>query len=102
MHYMLLYDYVDDYPERRTPLRPVHLAHAQAAVERGELVLGGAFADQPYAGVLVFSGDSAAVAERFAANDPYVREGLVRKWQVRQWVTVVGRDAAAPVAIVRS
>ena len=47
MHYVLLYDYVDDYLEKRKPLRSAHLAYARSAVNRGELVLGGAFADAP-------------------------------------------------------
>ncbi len=42
MHYLLFYDAVPDYAERRLPYRAAHLAHARAAVERGELVLGGA------------------------------------------------------------
>jgi len=60
-------------------------------------VLGGAFADPVDGAVLVFKGDSPAVAEKFAAADPYVRNGLVTKWRVRPWTTVVGDDAAAPV-----
>ena len=40
MHYLLFYDVVEDYAARRMALRAAHLAHARAAVERGELVLG--------------------------------------------------------------
>lgn len=97
MHYLLIYDVVDDYVERRTPLRPAHLAHARAAVARGELVLGGALANPPDAAILLFRGESPAAAEAFAAADPYVLNGLVRQWRVREWITVVGRDAEAPV-----
>jgi uncharacterized protein YciI len=43
-HWLLLYELVDDYLDRRTPLRPEHLALAQAAHERGELVMAGALA----------------------------------------------------------
>ena len=31
--------------------------------------------------------------------DPYVRNGLVTRWQVREWTTVVGPNAAAPVQL---
>ena len=61
---------------------------------RGELVLGGALADPTDGAVLLFQGDTQAVAEAFAAADPYVRHGLVTRWRVRAWATVVG-DAAA-------
>ena len=40
-----------------------------------------------------FKGSSPEVAERFAEKDPYVINGLVKKWRVREWTTVVGRDA---------
>lgn len=97
MHYLLLYDVVPDYLVRRAPLRDEHLALARAAVARGELVLGGALAHPADGAVLLFRGDSPAVAERFAAADPYVRQGLVRAWRVREWTTVVGHDAEQPV-----
>jgi len=93
MHYLLLYDLVDDYVERRAPLRAEHLALARAAEGRGELVLGGALANPPDRAVLLFRGDSSAAAEAFAAADPYVKNGLVKSWRVREWTTVVGRDA---------
>ena len=96
MHYLLIYDVVDDYVDRRAPLRADHLAHARAAATRGELVLGGALADPPDQAILLFRGDSARAAEAFAAADPYVINGLVRRWRVREWTTVVGEHAEAP------
>lgn len=95
MHYLLFYDVVPDYVARRAPLRAEHLALAQAAHARGELILGGALADPVDGAVLVFRGDSPKVAEAFAAADPYVRNGLVTRWRVRTWTTVVGDGAAA-------
>ncbi len=98
-HYLLIYDYVDDYLETRKALRAAHLAHARLALDRGELVLGGAYAEPPYGGVLVFKADSPASVETFARHDPYVQNGLVTAWRVREWITVIGRDAIAPVAL---
>src|SRR5437016_1532634 len=84
-----------------TPARPrfraEHLALAWQASARGELILGGALAEPVDGAVLLFQGDSPAVAERFAATDPYVRNGLVSGWRVRPWTTVVGEAAATPV-----
>ena len=90
MHFLLIYDVVPDYSERRTPFRAEHVALARAAHARGELVLGGALADPIDGAVILFRGDSPAVAEAFAAADPYVRNGLVTNWRVRPWATVVG------------
>jgi uncharacterized protein YciI len=86
--YLLLYDVVDDYVERRTPFRAEHLAGAQAAYDAGVLVMAGALADPPDGAVLVFRTRDAA--EAFAAADPYVREGIVTTWKVRAWTVVVG------------
>jgi uncharacterized protein YciI/catechol 2,3-dioxygenase-like lactoylglutathione lyase family enzyme len=98
MHYLLMYDVVPDYVQRRAAFRDAHLALGRAAVARGELVLGGALADPPDGAVLLFQGPSPAAAEAFAAADPYVRNGLVTRWRVREWTTVVGPGAATPIA----
>jgi uncharacterized protein YciI len=93
MHYLLFYDVVDDYVTRRAPLRAAHIAHARDSIARDELVLAGAFANPPDGAMFLFRGTSPEMAERFAENDPYVTNGLVKKWRVREWTTVVGRDA---------
>lgn len=90
MHWLLLYDYVDDMAERRAPFRDAHLALAREAHEAGSLVAAGALVDPLDGALLVFSGEDGSVAEEFAANDPYVQEGLVTGWRVRQWMVVVG------------
>jgi uncharacterized protein YciI len=43
--------------------------------------------------VILFRGDSPAAAEDFARRDPYVVNGVVTRWYVREWTTVVGADA---------
>jgi uncharacterized protein YciI len=97
MHYLLIYDLCDDYLERRASWRDEHLKLARAAVARGELQLGGALVEPADNAILLFEGDSPAAAEAFANADPYVREGLVTRWRVRGWMTVVGERAANPV-----
>jgi uncharacterized protein YciI len=98
MHYLLFYDVVPDYVERRAAFREAHLTLGRAAVARGELVLGGALAHPVDGAVLLFQGPGPEVAEAFARADPYVRNGLVTRWRVREWTTVVGAGAAAPIA----
>jgi hypothetical protein len=71
-HFLLFYEVADDYGSRRGEFREAHLRRAWAASERGELLLGGALADPVDGAVLLFKGDSAGVAERFAEADPYV------------------------------
>jgi uncharacterized protein YciI len=93
MHYLLFYETVENYEEARKPFRAAHLQHAREAAARGELVLGGALAGPVDGAVILFRGVSAAAAERFANSDPYVTNGLVKSWRVREWTTVVGDEA---------
>jgi len=95
MHYLLNYTAAADYQKRREMYRQEHLTLAWEAVERGELVLGGAVGEPLTGALLVFVGDSPEVAERFAAADPYVRHGLVTQWTVQPWYTVAGTTPAA-------
>jgi uncharacterized protein len=97
MHYVMIYDYSADYLERRGQFRSGHLKLAWQSNARDELQLGGAFADPADGALLIFKCDSPAVPEQFAAADPYVKNGLVTRWKIRAWTTVVGRDAATPV-----
>ncbi len=97
MHYLLFYEFVPDYLERRPRYRAQHLQLAWQAHERGELVLAGALVDPVDGAVLLFRGDSPEIAQRFAAADPYVQHQLVRRWHVRGWTTVVGALAATPL-----
>lgn len=96
-HFLLFYETGEDYLARRPAYREAHLQKAWAAAERGELVLGGALADPVDGAVLLFRAPSREVVEAFAKADPYVVEGLVRNWRVREWTTVAGETAAAPV-----
>ena len=96
-HFLLFYTTAPDYLERRGQYRSDHLRHAWAFQERGELVLAGALADPADGAVLLFQGETPAAAEEFARSDPYVANGLVEKWKVREWTTVIGDLAVTPV-----
>jgi uncharacterized protein YciI len=97
VHYLLFYEVTDDYVARRAEFRFAHLEMAWKASERGELVLGGALANPVDGAVLLFKGDSPEVAEKFARVDPYVTNGIVKSWHIREWTTVAGEGAAKPI-----
>ena len=97
MHYLLIYDVVADYTTARAPYRKSHLLHAMAAHQRGEILLAGALANPADGAVLVFQGDSPKAAEDFARADPYVINGVVTNWRVREWTTVVGDNPSLRV-----
>jgi uncharacterized protein YciI len=89
MHYLLLYDYVENAVERRAPYREEHLRLAGEAKGRGELVMAGAFTDPVDGAALVFQAEDASAVEAFVRSDPYVANGIVTGWRVRPWTVVV-------------
>ncbi|MFE5837403.1 YciI-like protein [Arthrobacter sp. NPDC056493] len=98
MYAVLEYVYEENYLQTREAHRADHLRAAWEAVERGDLLLGGAVGDGPFSGLLVFTGENALQAARaFAAADPYVTGGVVTSWTARPWTTVVGKDATTPI-----
>ncbi len=94
-YYALLYDLVDDMVNRRVPFREEHLRLAREARERGELVLAGALTEPVDRALLVFHVDDKSKVEAFARKDPYVVNGLAKKWEVRPWNVVVGNEQPA-------
>jgi hypothetical protein len=96
-YFILFYDVVEDYVERRAAHRAEHLALAKAATERGELRYAGAYADPVDGAALVFRGEDEGVARAFVQADPYVRSGIVTSWRIRAWSVVVGVDFDGPL-----
>ena len=69
MHFLLLYDFVPDYLERRPAHRTEHLRLAWQSQARGELLLAGALADPVDGAVLLFQGENDGAARTFAEAD---------------------------------
>jgi uncharacterized protein YciI len=89
-YYLLFYDVVDDYVNRRSPYRDEHLRLIREAHARGELIMAGALADPADRAVLVFRATDPTTVETFVRKDPYVLNGLVNHWEVRRWMVVIG------------
>ena len=109
MHAILEYTYGDDYLEAREAHRSAHLTVAWQAVERGELLLGGAVGDGPYTGLLVFEGDDAVEIVRAMKEDgsgtlstigsltlcrSLLRAGLVDRFRVVMFPVITGATGA--------
>ncbi|HXG88699.1 MAG TPA: YciI-like protein [Vicinamibacterales bacterium] len=91
-YFALLYETIDDYVAQRAQFRSLHLERARESHARGELLLAGAFSDPVDGALLVFRAPDQATVEEFARHDPYVINGLIKKWQVRAWNVVLGND----------
>ena len=93
MYYILFYEVVDDFINKRAAYREEHLGIARELEKKGKLILAGAFANPVDGAALVFKADDLTVAENFAKNDPYVKNGLVKNWKVREWTVVIGGES---------
>jgi uncharacterized protein YciI len=90
MHWLLLYDYVEDIVERREPHRPAHLGLVQDLHDQGVVVMAGALGDPVDGAAFVFRSDDRAAVDDFLAHDPYMKAGLVTGWSARPWRVVTG------------
>ena len=82
--YVLLYESADDVLAKAPAHFPAHSARGQEFHERGSLIAYGPFGDPQQEGSMaVFT--SREAAEEFARGDPFVLNGVVRNWQIREW-----------------
>lgn len=82
MKYVLLYDGAADMNRARVVF-PAHRARWQEFASRGELLMIGPFTDPRQGAMGVFATREAA--EKFVHLDPFILEGVVTKWELREW-----------------
>src|SRR5207245_11790241 len=80
--YVLFYDGAADM-NRAREVFPAHRAKWQEFVARGELLMIGPFSDPRQGAMRVFATREAA--EEFVRVDPFLLEGVVKKWELREW-----------------
>ena len=97
-YFALFYETVDGYVARRAEFRSKHLDLAREFHARGELLLAGALADPVDRALLIFRAPDRETVESFVKRDPYVVNGLIKKWELRPWTVVIGNDPAEPGA----
>ena len=90
--FVLTYEFVERFAERRTPYREAHLALLRDAQARGLLVMSGPLGDPPDGALLICQAETASAVEDLVRADPYVTEGLVTSWRVRPWNIVIGAE----------
>lgn len=84
MKYVLLYESADDVLEKAPAHFEAHSARGMEFHERGSLLMYGPFGDPQREGSMaVFRTREAA--QEFAQGDPFVLNGVVRAWEIREW-----------------
>jgi len=72
----------------RPKVRPAHLENLRPLVEQGKMLIGGPFTDGS-GSLMVIDMDDEAAAIEFARNDPYTREGVFERVEVKPFRKVV-------------
>jgi uncharacterized protein len=84
MRYVLFYESADDAATKVPEHYPAHAARANEFHARGTLLLTGPFHPAPGGGAMsVFTSRDAA--EEFVRGDPFVVNGVVGNWYIREW-----------------
>jgi hypothetical protein len=84
LKYVLLYESAENVADNAPPHAAAHREHWHPFRERGELLQIGPFGDPQAQGAMaVFTTREAA--EQYATGDPFVVNGVVRSWEVREW-----------------
>jgi uncharacterized protein len=82
--YVLFYESADDLAAKAPVHFSAHTQWGQGFHDRGVLIAYGPFGDPQLEGSMaVFT--SREAAEEFARGDPFVLNGVVRSWQIREW-----------------
>jgi hypothetical protein len=87
--YVLLYEAAGDFMTKVPMYIDAHRALWHRFRAEGTLLFIGPFTDAPAGGAMaVFTTRSAADA--FVAADPFVTQGIVAHWTIREWNEVLG------------
>ena len=88
--YVLIYNYVSNAKELRSPFRENHLKLVNGYVEKGEITLAGAWKNPLDGAAFIFKCDDQKTVKSFIEEDPYVLNGIVTDWQIKEWTVVAG------------
>jgi hypothetical protein len=93
--YALFYETADGGAARAPEFMDAHRTTFRRFHAEGRLKMIGTFGDPQTEGAMgIFATREAA--EAFAGEDPFVANGVVGNWYIREWDEVFSRDAGAP------
>ena len=85
------YKSVEDAKAKDPQSLMAHLARSKQLHEQGKVIMAGAFLDnldETLSTMAVFN--SRQDAESYAHEDPFVVNGTVTKWFIREWANILG------------
>lgn len=94
MRFLFFYLMAED-TDRVGEVAPRHAAYWHRLAPAA--YLGGPFADRS-GGLITFEADTPARAEQLVTDDPFLREGTVSSWWLKQWLAEGADPATSPAA----
>ena len=93
MKYVVLYESAPDVASKAPPHFHAHKARLDEFHARGELLMVGTFGDPQTEGSMAIFATREG-AEEFVKGDPFVLNGVVAKWQLREWNEILEREGS--------
>ncbi len=84
MKYVVLYESADDVISKAPLHFPAHKARLDEFHARGDLLLVGTFGDPQNEGSMAIFATRQG-AEEFVSGDPFVLNGVVARYEIREW-----------------
>ena len=72
----------------RPTVRPAHLENLKPLIDQGRLIIGGPFSDGS-GSLMIVEMEDEATAREFAQNDPYTKQGVFGRVEVKPFRKVV-------------
>ncbi|MBT8218420.1 MAG: hypothetical protein KJP00_01255 [Bacteroidia bacterium] len=94
MHFILTYNTVDRFNDRKMRFRKEHLELVREYYDTGILIMGGALLEPNDVAVLIFKCESPREVEQFITSDPYYKNGLINSFDIRPWSVAIGGKSA--------
>ena len=94
MKFAAIIEYLQD-KARIAEVRPVHRQYLASLKEKGQLAASGPFTDDSGA-LIVYEAGSKEEAESFLQEDPFNKNGIFLKYQMRPWNTVIANRELFP------
>ena len=93
MRYVVLYESAPDVLSKAPAHFPAHKARLDEFHARGELLMVGAFGDPQNEGSMAIFATREG-AEEFVKGDPFVLNGVVARYEIREWNEILERSNA--------
>lgn len=94
MKYAAIIEYLQD-KTKIAEIRPVHRQYLANLKDKGQLAVSGPFTDDSGA-LIVYEANSKEEAEALLQGDPFHKNGIFLKWQLRPWNTVIANREMFP------